>query len=307
MRLIDPTAGDDPLSPRRRRHHRSRQRRQGRRSNACTARIADGVPGSVRLAQSAHDRRRRSSASRCWSTVLAKGRDARRARFAELMKQVGLEPECARALSARLLRRPAPAHRHRARHRAQPAVIVADEATSALDVSLRSQVLDLLMQPAGRTRAALSSSATTSALSATSATVSGHVRGPARRDRRRRSRSATRPSTPIRRRCMSAIPQPDPRASRSIRRRFRYVAPDIVEEWKFVSDENHRIRTFLDACRCSPMPANWASDQRSSSERLEDSSAARATGSFVKVYTDEGITGIGECSGWPRVDRDGDP
>lgn len=22
---------------------------------------------------------------------------------------------------------------------------------------------------------------------------------------------------------------------------------------------------------------------------------------FVKIYTDEGITGVGECSGWPRV------
>ena len=22
---------------------------------------------------------------------------------------------------------------------------------------------------------------------------------------------------------------------------------------------------------------------------------------FVKIYTDEGITGVGECSGWPKV------
>ena len=42
-------------------------------------------------------------------------------RVAELMRQVGLEPCLARALSARLFRRPASAHRHRARDRARAA------------------------------------------------------------------------------------------------------------------------------------------------------------------------------------------
>jgi galactonate dehydratase len=51
------------------------------------------------------------------------------------------------------------------------------------------------------------------------------------------------------------------------------------------------VRTFLmHAGR--PEPTKWASD-------------AQPTGTrnwlFVKVYTDAGITGIGECSGWPRV------
>jgi galactonate dehydratase len=61
------------------------------------------------------------------------------------------------------------------------------------------------------------------------------------------------------------------------------------------------IRTFLmQAGR--PDPSHWAADGRSDD-------AAMAQGKlggfrnwlFVKVYTDAGIVGIGECSGWPRV------
>jgi galactonate dehydratase len=61
------------------------------------------------------------------------------------------------------------------------------------------------------------------------------------------------------------------------------------------------IRTFLmQAGR--PSPSHWAADGRSDD-------AAMAQGKlggfrnwlFVKVYTDAGIVGIGECSGWPRV------
>ena len=48
------------------------------------------------------------------------------------------------ALSARVLRRPAPAHRDRARGGARPGVLVLDEPTSALDVSVQQQVLTLL-------------------------------------------------------------------------------------------------------------------------------------------------------------------
>ncbi|HMG50102.1 MAG TPA: mandelate racemase/muconate lactonizing enzyme family protein [Inquilinus sp.] len=61
------------------------------------------------------------------------------------------------------------------------------------------------------------------------------------------------------------------------------------------------VRTFLmQAGR--PDPSHWAADGRSDD-------AAMAQGRlggfrnwlFVKVYTDAGIVGIGECSGWPRV------
>jgi galactonate dehydratase len=58
------------------------------------------------------------------------------------------------------------------------------------------------------------------------------------------------------------------------------------------------IRTFLmHAGR--PEPAKWASDAQ------PGGTAGLSKGSrnwlFVKVYTDAGIVGIGECSGWPRV------
>ncbi len=53
------------------------------------------------------------------------------------------------------------------------------------------------------------------------------------------------------------------------------------------------IKTFLMQAGAPP-DKSWASDgkgvQTTSRNWL-----------FVKVYTDEGITGIGECSGWPRV------
>ena len=54
-----------------------------------------------------------------------------------------------------------------------------------------------------------------------------------------------------------------------------------------------QIKTFLMQAG-SPSDRAWASDGK-----------GHQTGSrnwlFVKVYTDEGIYGVGECSGWPRV------
>jgi galactonate dehydratase len=53
------------------------------------------------------------------------------------------------------------------------------------------------------------------------------------------------------------------------------------------------IRTFLMQVG-SPPDRAWASDSK----------GWQTTGRnwlFVKVETDEGITGVGECSGWPRV------
>ena len=68
----------------------------------------------------------------------------RRERVAELLRLVGLEPRFAQPLSARIFRRPAPAHRHCRALAVEPKLIICDEPVSALDVSIRSQILNLL-------------------------------------------------------------------------------------------------------------------------------------------------------------------
>jgi galactonate dehydratase len=60
------------------------------------------------------------------------------------------------------------------------------------------------------------------------------------------------------------------------------------------------IRTFLMHVG-QPDRTKWASD----GQMTPFSQGGKLTGGrnwlFLKIYTDEGITGIGECSGWPRV------
>ncbi|WSH68913.1 mandelate racemase/muconate lactonizing enzyme family protein (plasmid) [Rhizobium ruizarguesonis] len=59
------------------------------------------------------------------------------------------------------------------------------------------------------------------------------------------------------------------------------------------------IRTFLMHVG-QPDPSKWASDQRAGDGVSKQFGGTR-NWLFLKIDTDEGITGIGECSGWPRV------
>ena len=54
------------------------------------------------------------------------------------------------------------------------------------------------------------------------------------------------------------------------------------------------IKTFLMQAGSPPNSGAWAAN-------FDTISTGWRNWLFVKIYTDEGITGVGECSGWPRV------
>ena len=60
------------------------------------------------------------------------------------------------------------------------------------------------------------------------------------------------------------------------------------------------IKTFLMHVG-APNLKKWASDGSFGTETFSKNLTGTRNWLFVKVYTDEGIIGIGECSGWPRV------
>jgi galactonate dehydratase len=60
------------------------------------------------------------------------------------------------------------------------------------------------------------------------------------------------------------------------------------------------VKTFLMQVD-APNLKGWASDGSFGTRPSTRGLTGTRNWLFVKVYTDEGITGIGECSGWPRV------
>ena len=110
LRLIEPTAGRGLVRGQER--HRARPRRAAR----AVPRHADHLPGPVRLAQSAHDRRRhhRRGAGHPQPRQDQAGVHGPGGAAARDRRPAG-RPHA--PLSARVLRRPAPAHRHRPRAR----------------------------------------------------------------------------------------------------------------------------------------------------------------------------------------------
>jgi galactonate dehydratase len=60
------------------------------------------------------------------------------------------------------------------------------------------------------------------------------------------------------------------------------------------------IKTFLMQAQFPPDDA-YATAHRTDAAKQESSTSATRNWLFLKVYTDAGVTGVGECSGWPRV------
>ena len=129
----------------------------------------------------------------------------------ELLELVGLSPEHVQPLPARVLGRPAPAHRLARALALQPRLIVADEPVSALDVSIQAQILNLLDDLQGELAPHLRlHRARPGRGAARLRPRRGHVPRQDRRDRRRPRSSTRGRSIPTPRRCSPPCPCPIP-------------------------------------------------------------------------------------------------
>src|SRR5882724_5820465 len=87
-------------------------------------------------------------------------------------------------------------------------------------------------------------------------------------------------------------------APRSCSRSFGFTGSEAGRDAAGGCMKIREIRTYLMQVGAPPLSA-WAADGSFGSH--EDAAPSSRNWLFVRVLTDQGIVGIGECSGWPRV------